>query len=489
MKSAKFCVSLLVASSIVATAAFNCLADETSTVKVDASAGDETVSVGNIDVTSGDGADVSASGGYTATLTVDGNVVSNGDDGIEASAYDQGSVTVTVEGDITAPNDDALFVDADNGSAVVTVNGDLIGEDGVFSYGESSGNADVTINGDITVTDDAVIIGSFGGGSASVTVDGDITARYYGIDIYSEDDGSSSSVSVDGDILSNRYGIYLNNDDGGYSSVSVNGNIEADSMTIAMWVENGSTAVIDVTGNVTGNSVVNPAVSIWGYSGDTKSTVVIDGDVNSAQIGVYAYLEQTDYLDMVVTGVISGAQVPITVSNDSEYTDDNFTLTAWKIVPNSDGIIADAREYYVEDYDPANEAVDFEKSINYIVKYDQPSEGGTISAKAADGSALTQYGGYDTARETHSIILSADLEDGYEIAAAYNGEAKTPLSKDDDGNYVLEVERGGGIVLSVDLQRVTSAQTGEGGYSYLVGAVILLAGGCVALTKIRKKEA
>ena len=45
------------------------------------------------------------------------------------------------------------------------------------------------------------------------------------------------------------------------------------------------------------------------------------------------------------------------------------------------------------------------------------------------------------------------------------------------------------MLFSVELQYVSSAQTGEGGYSYLIGAVILLAGGCVALTKIRKKEA
>ena len=463
MKRAKICVSFLVASSIVASVAFNCLADETSTVYVDASSGDETVSVGNIDVTSGDAVNVYAIGGNTATITVDGNVVSEDDDGIDAYVSN-GNADVTVNGDISANYDDAVYLNVyDNGEVSVTVNGNLTGEDGVVLYADDSGSSDVTINGNVTVSDDAFIISAYDGSSASVTVDGDITAYYYGVTSYGED-GCSISFSV-------------------------NGNLEAGVMPIDSEVSEGSTVDIDVTGNVTGTSDTRPAVGLWGYDGDTQTTVLIDGDVSSAQIGVYAYLDKTDYLDMVVTGVISGAQVPITVSNDSEYTDDNFTLTAWKIVPNSDGIVADAREYYDYKYDPANEAADFEKSINYIVKYDQPSEGGTISAKAADGSALTQYGGYDTARETQSIILSADLEDGYEIVAAYNGEAKAPLTKDADGNYVVEVERGGGLLFSVELQYVSSAQTGEGGYSYLVGAIVLLAGGCVALTKIRKKEA
>lgn len=461
MKKAKLFVSLLVASSIVASVAFNCLADETSTVNVDASTGDETVSVGNIDVTSGDGADVYASNGNTATLTVDGNITAD-DDGIQVDPYN-GNAVVTVNGDITATNDDAVYVDTENSNATVTVNGNLTSEDGVVIFAYESSSADVTINGNITASDESVYVELEDNSTVSLTVDGDISAGYYGVYAYS-DDGSSFNASV-------------------------TGNIEAEVAALEIDASEGSTVDIDITGNLTGKSDEYPAVGIWGYNGDSQTTVLIDGDITGTQKGIYAYLEETDYLDMVVTGVITGAEVPVRVSNDSEYTDDNFTLTAWKIVPNSDGIIADAALYSVLDYDPSNEAVDFEKSINYIVKYDQPSEGGTISAKAADGSALTQYGGYDTARETHSIILSADLEDGYEIAAAYNGEAKTPLSKDDDGNYVLEVERGGGIVLSVDLQRVTSAQTGEGGYSYLVGAVILLAGGCVALTKIRKKEA
>ena len=463
MKSVKFGVSLLVASSIVASVAFNCLADETSTVNVDASTGDETVSVGNIDVTSGDGADVYASNGNTATLTVDGNITAN-DDGIQAGANDSGSVVVTVNGDIAAPDDDALYMDVyDNGNATVTVNGNLSAEDGMNIYDHDSGSTDVTVNGNITSTDDAIYFYVENQGSISVTVDGDISAGYYGISGYCDEE---SSVSV-----------------------SVTGNIEAEVAAMEIDASEGSTVDIDVTGNLTGKSDRSPAVGIWGYDGDSKTTILIDGDITGTQKGIYAYLEETDYLDMVVTGVITGAEVPVRVSNDSEYTDDNFTLTAWKIVPNSDGIIADAALYYSVDYDPANEAVDFEKSINYIVKYDQPSEGGTISAKATDGSALAQYGGYDTAREAQSIILSADLEDGYEIVAAYNGEAKTPLTKDADGNYVVEVERGGGLLFSVELQYVSSAQTGEGGYSYLIGAVILLAGGCVALTKIRKKEA
>ena len=158
-----------------------------------------------------------------------------------------------------------------------------------------------------------------------------------------------------------------------------------------------------------------------------------------------------------------------------------------KIV-NDDGIVVDYKVDYSDAY-CANEATDVEEKINYIVKYDQPASGGTISAKLADGSALAQNHGFDTANETQKIVLSPDLESGYEITAAYNGT--TALDKDEDGNYYLIVPRGGGILLSVDLKAPVkgSPKTGEDGTLYLVGAIVLLAGGSVALLKTRKKEA
>ncbi len=112
---------------------------------------------------------------------------------------------------------------------------------------------------------------------------------------------------------------------------------------------------------------------------------------------------------------------------------------------------------------------------------EQPTAGGTVRATKADGSPLDRkfsedsglYGdmldlieqltgeeaalvdevGFAIAHETDKVLLKVDLEKGYKVAGAYNGMGeRVELNVDDNGDYYVIVERGGGIYLSVDLE-------------------------------------
>ena len=56
--------------------------------------------------------------------------------------------------------------------------------------------------------------------------------------------------------------------------------------------------------------------------------------------------------------------------------------------------------------------------------------------------------------EGQNVVLKIDLQDGYQVKGAYNGEARVELSKDKNGNYYIEVPRGGGILLQAILERI-----------------------------------
>ena len=89
------------------------------------------------------------------------------------------------------------------------------------------------------------------------------------------------------------------------------------------------------------------------------------------------------------------------------------------------------------------EDVEFEKTINYIIKVEQPAEGATLSASQG------------TAHEGENVALRIDLQDGYTVTGAFGDEGKSlPLLKDASGNYYVVVPKGGGVYLSVTLDKI-----------------------------------
>ena len=91
----------------------------------------------------------------------------------------------------------------------------------------------------------------------------------------------------------------------------------------------------------------------------------------------------------------------------------------------------------------------------YIAKVEQPSKGGTLKVVDANGSDLPKNYDFPVAHEGEKVILKANLQSGWKIKAAYNGEGanKQQLLKDENGNYYIIVPKGGGICLSADLEK------------------------------------
>ena len=102
-----------------------------------------------------------------------------------------------------------------------------------------------------------------------------------------------------------------------------------------------------------------------------------------------------------------------------------------------------------------------ERSIHYIIRV-EPSQQDMIGL-----SGTEEVHGYDTATENSTVTLKVKVPDGYTLTGAYNGVGeKIALEKDPDGNYYVVVPRGGGVYLSVELEKDEDHDTDWGDWSY-----------------------
>jgi hypothetical protein len=177
--------------------------------------------------------------------------------------------------------------------------------------------------------------------------------------------------------------------------------------------------------------------------------LAVDGNIASSN-GIGLSIDQADTdgkAEAIITGTISGEYDGVHVYNTSEKVD----LTVWKIEAEKPVVVIDGG---LIDEDETNE---FIKTINYIVKVEQPTKGATIKATKADGSDLDQKifredETFDVAKGGDKVLLAVNLEDHYKITGAYNGDGeKVDLLMDDDGHYYVIVPPEGGIYLSVDV--------------------------------------
>ncbi|MBQ6752479.1 MAG: InlB B-repeat-containing protein [Clostridia bacterium] len=450
-------LSFLLSFSIVAAFAAE---DKTSMVYIDAdsSTGDITEEVGNITVSNDYGAEVYAEEGATATLT-SGNVDSHY--GVYVGSYGNGSTSnMTINGDATN-GEYGIYTDAESGSETnVNVTGSVTNaEYGLYpSYTEYSATTNVNIGGDVT-SDYYGIYGYYVYDNSTLNIDiaGDLKSKYDEA-IYLEyiESGSKANINIGGDVVSEEdEGVHFHVYDNSVLNLKVGGNIESDS------------ACIDICSLYDG-SVFNAEIggSLIGEGGfytddvyDSKVNISVKGDIKGEDYGISSELyDNTSFVDVLVEGTISGKQ-PIYLE-DNAFTLNGTDVTVWKIVPNAAGNVAET--YDGSDYVPYR---DFEKKIKYIIKLEQP-EGATLSATDADGKALAKSHDWDVANEGDRVLLKVDLQKGYKLLGAYNGDGeKLALLKDAAGNYYVDVTKGGGVYLSVELDRETYNVTldiGEG---------------------------
>ncbi len=187
-----------------------------------------------------------------------------------------------------------------------------------------------------------------------------------------------------------------------------------------------------------------------------------DSEAEAEQNGIV--LEGEGSFDILVTGTLETEGTPVLISES--VTPENVSITVWKI----DGAVKDAEgeEHVVAEGTPGTESKtitddsrEVERSIHYIIRV-EPSQQDMIGL-----SGTEEVHGYDTATENSTVTLKVKVPDGYTLTGAYNGEGeKIALEKDADGNYYVVVPRGGGVYLSVELEKDEDHDTDWGDWNY-----------------------
>ena len=187
-----------------------------------------------------------------------------------------------------------------------------------------------------------------------------------------------------------------------------------------------------------------------------------DGEAEAEQNGIV--LDGEGSFDILITGTLETEGTPVLISK--EVTPENVSITVWKI----DAAVKDAEgeEHVVAEGRPGTEpktitddSREVERSIHYIIRV-EPSQQDMIGL-----SGTEKVHGYDTATENSTVTLKVKVPDGYTLTGAYNGEGeKIALEKDPDGNYYVLVPRGGGVYLSVELEKDEDHDTDWGDWSY-----------------------
>jgi|GEM_PF-6098705 len=350
-----------------------------------------------------------------------------------------------------APKYGDICIDADaaNGHTATVTAKDLTTSENTAITADTTtrGTIDINVNGVTSKQDNGI----------QARVDGDGTIKVSTGDISSGEQGAGIWTSVD-----NREVLIPE------SAITVKaGNVTADGEGVVIRPYMNSTITIE-TGNVKAKGDGVQVVAENG--GEARLTT---GDITSDKYGMFIYVSEGSSVNALVTGTLSGAKAPISFFGSFFNNTNNFNLTVWKIQQSNGNIVTElARKQSLEQqalgtddrpeneprWDPDSEFTaaesksNYEKAINYIVKYVNPTAGGTVSVTRANGSSLDSIAGYEfgSAKQDEKILLKVNVEDGYRIAGTFNGEE---LLEGENGEYYLVIPKGGGVLLTVKLEK------------------------------------
>lgn len=359
-----------------------------------------------------------------------------------------------------------LAVIADETNQSVTVNGNIenAANIGVVDYAYGA-NTDVTITGDVDVTvkdqgPGGIVVGASNGeanltaGNVNYTGNGEGNAV-----VANAAEGGTTNVTVGKINATNAEAAVINIATSGGKTNVTTGGIEAKNTYAGAMVGTGglgpqatkpitfaSTSSLTVNGDVSGASEAGLMVSAT--EGQANATVL--GNVTAVGVGAFVAANDDGKADVLVNGTIKGGKAGVMFAG----TTSNISVTTWKI--ESDGEIVTSNGLYASA--DSGQTPDPSKSVNYIVRLEQPKEGGKLFATDATGAALRTSHGYQVANADQTILAKVDLQPGYRVVAAYNGDGtKTKLTMDSNGNYYVVVPEGGGVYLSVELALVDCA--------------------------------
>ena len=428
----------------------------------------------------------------SATIQVDGKIVVNGRGenstaGVSITSWNENAQTqMTVNGDVSVSGDDdvnGVRANANSGIITVKAGGDIsaISKSSnavglVATAGENSQTTVTVEGGIVTKTETEELYSAATGLSAStfaadskvtVTVgegiEADNTAaeeKAIGAYLRNETDNEHKAglinIQVTGDITSTGTGIKISGSERDYiegePEIKESEYVNSKFMTAV----DGKTVVEEkIYYNAEDDCYYNDSGNMWKTaeveSGLTQ--IEVRGDVTGGDVGLDVTGEVP--AEVVIDGTLEGGNHAVVLREESVV--DNLTLTVWEIKPNEDGSVAETGLMNEDGGLDTEEYEDFEKQIQYIIRLEQPEAGGTISTEGT-----SKYNEFDVAHEGDSVVLKVNLEPGYEIVDAYNGtDTKVSLLQDADGNYYLVVPRGGGVLLSVKLQKIVPKKDDE----------------------------
>ena len=341
-----------------------------------------------------------------AETAADAVVIDTNNDALVMVSVDQGISADAHEGTATA-----VKIEADDDATVAI----QVGNDGVAAFG-----ADAT----------AVEIETHGGDVALI-VDGDVTAEATdtatGIEIITDD--GTAIVDVIGEVSA-----YTEEEEGIAVAACLDAGDDGNIYLAADEIKAEASEDIEV--------FQATALEVATTGGDV---IVETSVITSDNVGIVLDAEGGN-VDILADDYIYGQDVAILVEN----ADADIGITAWQIDPNESGNVVEAA-----DESKAAEAEDIQKNIMYIIKVDQPDEGGYIQVTDQAGQELMKSHGFDVAKEDDVVLLRIDVDQGYKVTDAYNDAGfKVPLVQDENGNYYIVVPRGGGVYLSATLTKL-----------------------------------
>ena len=397
-----------------------------------------------------------------------GDITAEGENALTVKASGGHNATVTVDGNVTATSSEASEVEQVEG-VVVNVSG-------------NNSSADISIDGTVTSDSIGAEVNNNLGATAELTVTGDVTVEGTGdkdVAVSAQTitvSQSTTTVDINGSVQSTADGLsagaisFAGNAE---TEVNVDGEVDAAQTGLIIgaaavsWEEKPASASVEVRIGGDLSSEKGPAIEATvdmtskdsGQQLKGDAVVIVEGTISS---------EKDD-------GPIIKAGIPdnYDAAGEISSTLDTLDLTVWKIdIKDGQTLAADSER--VEDKK-------FEKRINYIVKL-EPNEKFDYAAVKQDNSALDtvtatingeEYS-YDVAHESEKVYLKINTK-GYRIKGAYNVDGeKKEIDHDSEGNYYIEVPRGGGIYLSVEgdnLYNITYDLDG-GTYDGKTGSVI-----------------
>ena len=387
---------------------------------------------------------------YNGNFNLEAGDITGGEIGI--GVYSGGKSNVTVNaGNVTVKetddSDDAIEIFAYDDSSIEINTGDLKSADDGIQI-EAGDNAVINITTENITTDDrGTSLEFYGNSQLNFDVNGDIVSGGYGF--YADADGNAEIIStIVGDIIAeNDCGVSIGGFGEGLISVSTestetkNGDITGSYSGVYFYGEDSGEMRISADGTVEGN--VGAIFELYDESTAFLSADKIEGD--QAGIALYTYQDSSA---MIFADVISGDEVSIGLGTEG-LSEKNIDIYAWKIELNDNKNVAE----FIDGKEQKSTGVadeDFEKTnIHYIIKVEQPEEGGSISLLNEDKTEKED----NVAKQNEKFFIKVNVEEGYKLNGVYSDDGKKQeVEVDDDGNYYIIIPKGGGVYLSVSLE-------------------------------------